>query len=266
MEELLDWLRSGSIRFGTDLVVAILILVFGLKLSKWLAEKVVSNPLFNRIEPNVRSFLSNTLLLVLRIGVIVATAYRLGVPGTAFVTLFGSVGVALGLAMQGSLSNLAGGLMLLLYRPFVVGDYIIVGESEGTVKQISAFYTTVVTVDNRTVLLPNGTLTNSTMVQCSAEKTRMIEIPCSVAYPSDAERVRAILLETALADGRVLREPKPLAPMTAMKDSAVTFTLRVWVKGADYLSAKWDLTESAKKALDEAGIEIPYPQMDVHLK
>jgi len=265
VEELMDWLRSGSLKFGTDLIIAIAILAVGLKLSRWVADKAVHNPLFEHFEPNTRSFISSTLLFVLRAAVIACAALRLGVPGTVFITLFGSLGVAVSLATQGTLSNVAGGLMILVNRPFVVGDYIVVGSYEGTVRQISAFYTTIVTADNRTVLLPNGTITNSTMINCSSQPVRMVEIPCSVGYRSDPARVRKVLLDVAENTEGVLTDPAPQAPMTEMGDSALKFTLRAWVRKEDFLAAKWALTEGVKRALDEAGLDIPYPQMDIHV-
>ena len=266
MTEFLKWLTSGSIKLGTDLFYALLILIVGLKVSRWIRDRIVESSFMKRIDPSVASFISNTLLFALRAGVVALAVVELGVPASMFVTVFGSVGVAVSLAMQGSLSNLAGGLMLLIYHPFKVGDYIRVEENEGTVSQISAFYTTIITLDKRSVLLPNGALTNSTLINCSTQSYRLLDIPCAVAYASNANDVRAVLLRVARMDALVLDEPAPIAPMTSLTDNSMIFTLRVAVRGSDYLAVKWGLTESVKLALDEAGITIPFPQLDVHIQ
>ena len=266
LEALLQMLQQGSVQLGLRLLYAIAILIVGMKLAKWLAGKISRSGIMGKIEPNLASFIQGTSLLALRAGVVFVAGYVLGVPGTAYVTLFGSIGVAIGLAMQGSLGNLAGGLMILLFHPFVVGDYISVGEYEGTVKQISAFYTAIATLDNRRILLPNGTLTNSVLVNNTAEQTRMLQIELSVGYDSDPERVRSTVLECVRNEPLALLEPEPVVPMTAHGNNALTFTLRVWVRRENLLRARWNLLESIKRAFDREGISIPYPQMDVHMK
>lgn len=259
-------LMDDLIQFGLHLLYAIIFVVIGLKIAKWLSKRIKRMKLLQRIDPNVASFVSNSSLLVLRIVVLVIAALIIGVPGSAFITLFGSAGVAIGLALQGSLSNLAGGLMLLFFRPFTVGDYIKTGSDEGTVKQISAFYTTILTIDNRRVILPNGELTNSRLINYSAEPTRMLDLAFSVSYDSDPEKVRRVLLACAAENPHVLCEPAPAAPMTAHGDSAITFNLRAWAAKENYGAARFGLIESVKVAFDREGISIPYPQMDIHMK
>ena len=156
--------------------------------------------------------------------------------------------------------------MLLFFHPFGIGDYIKAGEHEGTVKQISAFYTTILTVDSKRVILPNGALTNNTLINYSAEATRMLDLSFSVSYDSDPARVRAILLEQAMANPMVLPDPAPIAPMTRHGDSALVFNLRAWVATENYKPTEFALLESVKLAFDREGISIPYAQMDVHMK
>ena len=266
MDEFTTRMLSGLAQLGLHLLYATAIVVVGFRLIKLLSKRIQKLKLLKRIDPSVASFISTSFTLVLRIAVLVTEALVLGVPGSAFITLFGSAGVAIGLALQGSLSNLAGGLMLLFFHPFGIGDYIKAGEHEGTVKQISAFYTTILTVDSKRVILPNGALTNNTLINYSAEATRMLDLSFSVSYDSDPVRVRAILLEQAMANPMVLPDPAPIAPMTKHGDSALVFNLRAWVATENYKPTEFALLESVKLAFDREGISIPYAQMDVHMK
>ena len=266
MDEFTTRMLSGLAQLGLHLLYATAIVVVGFRLIKLLSKRIQKLKLLKRIDPSVASFISTSFTLVLRIAVLVTAALVLGVPGSAFITLFGSAGVAIGLALQGSLSNLAGGLMLLFFHPFGIGDYIKAGEHEGTVKQISAFYTTILTVDSKRVILPNGALTNNTLINYSAEATRMLDLSFSVSYDSDPARVRAILLEQAMANPMVLPDPAPIAPMTKHGDSALVFNLRAWVATENYKPTEFALLESVKLAFDREGISIPYAQMDVHMK
>lgn len=266
MNEIYARILADLIAFGVDLFWALIVLVIGLKLAKFLSKKIASSRLMKRIDPSIAGFLSNSSLLALRAVVIIAAALILGVPGSAFITVFGSAGVAIGLALQGSLSNLAGGLMLLFFRPFSVGDFIQTNGYDGTVKQISVFYTTIVTPDNKRIVLPNGTLTNSALVNVTAEPTRRLDVAFSVAYDSDAEQVRRILLDIAQSNALILQDPAPIAPMTQHGDNAIVFTLRVWVARENYFAVQCYLLESVKAAFDREGISIPYTQIDIHTK
>lgn len=259
-------LMEDLVQFGLHLLYAIVFVIIGLKVARWISTRIKRMKLMEKIDPSVASFVSTSSLLVLRALVLVVAALILGVPGSAFITLFGSAGVAIGLALQGSLSNLAGGLMLLFFRPFSIGDYIKTNDDEGTVQQISAFYTTILTIDNRRVILPNGELTNNRLINCSAEPTRMLDLTFSVASSSDPTLVRSILLTCAAEDPRVLTEPAPAAPMTAHADNAVTFSLRAWVARENYGAARFALIESVKLAFDREGVALPHSQMDVHMK
>jgi len=259
-------LLNDLLQFGLHLFYAILFVIAGLRIAKWLSGRIKRMKLMQRIDPNVASFIGTSSLLALRVLVLVIAALIVGIPGSAFLALFGSAGVAVGLALQGSLSNLAGGLMLLFFHPFSVGDYIKTQSDEGTVKQISAFYTTILTLDNRRVVLPNGELTNSRLINYSAEPTRMLDLAFSVGYECDPAHVRSVLLACVAENPHVLSEPAPAVLMTAFGDSAITFNLRAWVAKENYGTARFALMESVKNAFDREGISIPYPQMDVHMK
>lgn len=266
MPEIYRTLLRDLSEFGLHLLYAIAVVAVGFKLIGPLSRWFGRLKLMKRIDPSVSGFLLNAVTLVLRIAVLASAALILGVPGSAFVALFGSAGVALGLALQGSLSNLAGGLMLLFFRPFSVGDYIMAGDKEGTVKQITAFYTSIVTGDNKRIVLPNGTLTNGTIVNYSAEPTRMVDLAFTMSDGAEPGRVREILLGEAAANPMVLPDPAPAAPMTKLGGGTMGFNLRFWTARENAKPAEYALLESIKAAFDREGIQIPRTQMDVRMQ
>ena len=265
MNEIYTKFLGDLVQFGLHLLYALIIVIVGFRLAGFLSRRISASRLSKRLSPSVASYISTSSKLVLRVAVLVIAALVLGVPASALVTVIGSAGVAIGLALQGSLSNLAGGLMLLFFHPFGVGDYIKTGSDEGTVQQISAFYTTIVTLDNKRVVLPNGELTNNRLINFSAEPTRMLDLPFSVSYDSSPAHVRSVLLACAAENDLILTDPAPVAPMTAHGDSSLIFNLRVWVNRENYGAVRFAMLESVKLAFDREGIVIPYPQMDVHL-
>lgn len=256
MPEIYQTLLQDVTDFGLRLLYAIIIVAAGLQLVKLFSRWLMHSRIAKRIDPSVHSFLSTSLTLALRVAVFIAAALTLGVPGSAFITAFGSAGLAIGLALQGSLSNLAGGLMLLFFRPFSVGDYIKTATNEGTVTQISAFYTTIRTDDCKRIVLPNGSLTNAPLMNYSAEQLRLLDLPFSVAYDADPERVRNLLLAQAIANPHVLSDPAPSAPMTKLTATVAVFNLRVWVAQEHYKSVEADLLENTKRAIDAEGLHI----------
>ena len=266
MSEIYTSLIGDLIRFGSNFVYALIVLIVGFKLAKYLSRRIAKSRLVKRLDANVASYISTSSKLVLRVMAIIIAALVLGIPASAMIAVLGSAGVAIGLALQGSLSNLAGGLMILFFHPFGVGDYIQTAEHQGTVKQISAFYTTIITVDNKRIVLPNGELTNSRLINYSAEPTRMLDLAFSVSYESDPAHVRSVLLSCASENPHVLAEPAPVALMTVHGESSITFNLRAWVAKENYGAARFALIENVKIAFDREGISIPYPQMDIHMK
>ena len=252
--------------FGIDFIKALVVLIVGIKLANWVGHKLFATKWAKqRMDPGVRTFLQSFISVALKVVVVISAAMILGVPGTSLITMLASAGVAIGLAMQGSLSNLAGGLMILIFKPFKVGDYIGSESEEGTVRNIGVFYTTLRTLDNRRVMLPNGTLTNNVVINYTAEGTRRVDLEYTVAYETDLAKALTLLKKVGAADPRVLREPELTSGILSYDDSAVRLTLWVFVRPGDYWQACFDLNERVKKAFDENGITIPFPQMDVHL-
>ena len=180
------------------------------------------------------------------------------------IAVIGSCGLAVGLALQGSLSNIAGGFIILVLKPFSVGDFITSGDIAGTVEEISIFHTKVLTVDNRRIIVPNSTISNATLTNVSALKERRVDLTFTAAYENDIDTVERVLTEACLNHELVLKEPEPFARLSAHKDCALEYTVRAWCKAEDYWTVYFDLIKDVKKAFDKNGISIPYPQLDVH--
>lgn len=193
-------------------------------------------------------------------------AASFGVDAASIVALLGSAGVAIGLAVQGSLSNLAGGVLILVLKPFKVGDYIVESATgkEGTVTEIQIFYTKLLTGDNRTVVLPNGSLANNSLVNVTAQEARRMDIRVSVSYKADLRLAKSVLMQVLTEDTAVLKDRDMLVFVDELGSSAVELGVRCWFKREDFWAGKWRVTENCKLALDEAGVEIPYNQLDVH--
>lgn len=265
-EEIKTYLLQHATDFLFRGIFALLIIFVGWKLVKWLLKILDKGKLFSKLDSTVRSFLSSTVGIVLKVLLVVSAAIVLGIPESSFLTLLASGGVAVGLALQGSLSNFAGGLMLLIFKPFKEGDYIKTADNEGTVISVNVFYTVIRTFENQHITLPNGGLTNAAIVNYSAEETRRLDLRFGVAYGSDINKVREILSEIAEKSRFVLEDPSPAVILDSQSDSSLDFILRCWTKKEEYWDAKNTLTEEVTKKFFEEGVEIPFPQMDIHMR
>ena len=263
MEEL-STIRTFLETQGVNLLRGILVLVVGFFLVHWVIKLLGKNDKYVRIEPTLKGFLDNLIRIVMYVVVILTAANIMGIPMTSIVTLVASAGVAISLALQGALSNLIGGLMLLLLKPIAVNEYVKAGDIEGTVKRIGAFYTELATPDNRFISVPNSTLTNTAIINFSRLVVRRLDVVFRVSYQADIDQVKRVLMEVVSRNDAVEPDPAPAVILTECGDSALAFTIRLWTK--DYWGVNFFLLEEGKKALDRAGIPIPYPQMDVHLK
>lgn len=265
-EKLLQFLMEFATSWGIKLLAALVLLVVGLKLIKAFKKWLKNSPKLEKLDNSLRSFLASFSNILLYIILIITIASVLGIPATSFITLLASCGVAIGLALQGTLSNFAGGLMLLLFKPFKVGDYVEVSGESGTVLEISVVYTVILTVDNKRITVPNGTLTNAVIVNYSAEELRRVDMTFTTAYDCDIEKTKSIISSIIDKHPLTLKDPQPLVRLSEHGDSALTYTARAWCKNENYWDVKFDITEKVKKEFDKQGIEIPYPQMDVHVK
>ncbi|MBQ1501124.1 MAG: mechanosensitive ion channel family protein [Firmicutes bacterium] len=267
MDKILEYFSDLGVTAGMHIVYAVLILVVGIFLVKRLVKLVEKNKAFKKVEKGLQSFIISFLKILLYIMVFMSAAYVLGVPMTSFITILASAGLAIGMALQGALSNFAGGIMLLVFKPFKVGDKIEANNYLGFVTDITVFYTYLNTLDGRKVMLPNGTLSNNSIVNYSANKLRRIDLIFSVAYDSDIDKVKKIIMDTAIANENTVSEPKaPQVHLYKQNDSSLDFQLWIWCPEPKCVDTGYELNEQIKKAFDENGIEIPYPQMDVHVK
>lgn len=261
VDKILDFLTSAGIK----LVAAAVIVAVGFYLIKWMVRWMKKGRLLHHMDPSVQTFLVSFVNIALKIAVVITAAAYLGVPMTSMVALLSSAGLAIGLALQGGLSNLAGGLMILMFKPFTVGDYITFEDVTGTVTSVGMFYSAIRTDGGVRVVYPNSMLTGKQVTNYSAEPTRRAAFTFSVAYDSDLDLVKKTLLEAAAANDFSLNDPAPRAFMQSHGDSALIYTLQVWSRTEDYWPLTFSLNEEVKRALDAAGIEIPYPQVDVHM-
>lgn len=265
MEKLLDKLNDLWVDAGLKLIYVILILFIGSKLIKIILKLITKGRAFNKLDKSVSSFLLSFLKITLNILLFITIAGIIGIPSTSIITLLGSAGVAIGLAMQGGLSNIAGGLVILIFKPFKVGDFIDTHTDCGTVKDISIFYTTLVTPDNRTVSIPNGNLANSSSVNYSKQTDRRLDIDLDVSYDNKIDDVKKCINKVLDNEKRVNKEKEVFARVTDYKDSSVCYTIRVWVDKDEYWNTRFDLLENIKKEFDKQNITIPYNQLDVHI-
>ena len=265
MEKFLEKLVDGCIDISAKLLLAVVILAIGSKIIKIVENNLRKENKLKHLDASVKGFLISFISITSKIVLFIAILHILGVPTASIITVFGSCAVAIGLALQGGLSNIAGGLMILIFKPFKVGDYIEVSGKEGTVKSITMFYTTITTFDNKLIQLPNGSLSNSNITNYTANKKRSVDIDISVSYSSDIDKVKKVINELISKNELVLQEENNYVKLSKHDDSALVFAVRVWTKTENYWDLYFDLMESIKKTLDKNKIEIPFPQMDVHI-
>ena len=259
------FLGANLINAITRIVIALIFLFIATKIVKLIVRKSVASKGMMRLTKTVRTFLGHVISIILYILVAVVTIMILGFDLSAFSAVIASAGLAIGLALQGGLSNIAGGVMVVAFKPFEVGDYVETSGVGGTVTDIGIFYTTLTTPDNKKVVIPNGTVSNAVVTNFSAHDTRRIDFDFSIAYSADIDVAKKVLYACAKKDERILTDPEPQVMITAHNDSSITIKLRVWVKSADYWNVTFDTTEQVKRSFDQFGVEIPFPQLDVHL-
>ena len=264
IQKLTDWCMSklGSI------VVAVIFMVVCFKLVKLLLRILRKSFERSKLDPSVAGFFISAVKIVLNVLIVLTAASIVGFQITSFITILGTAGVTLGLALQGSLSNLAGGLLILILKPFRVGDYIVENNThcEGTVVSIDIFYTRLITFDNKSVVIPNGNISNTSLVNVTEHDMRRVDIPFSVAYDSDMEKVKRVTIETIKDVDGYLPDEQILFYIDEFADSGINMNVKFYATIEKFFDAKWDAMWKLKKAFDENDIEIPFNQMDVHMK
>ena len=264
LTQFLQQALTFCVEAGKTILVAVIIYIVG-RFVVGLINRVLSNALDRRnLDPSIKSFLKSFVNIMLTVLLLIAVVSALGVNTTSFAALLASFGVAAGMALSGNLSNFAGGLIILLLKPFRVGDYISAQGFEGTVSEILIFNTVMKTVDNKVIYLPNGALSSGTVTNFSREPQRRVDLTVSVEYGQDLERVKKVLADLFARDSRVLKEPAPFVALSAMSASSVDLTVRLWVDSANYWGVFFDTQEAIYAEFNKQGISFPFPQLTVH--
>ena len=262
--DLNELLQLYVIPWGTRIIFAIVIFFVGrivvAAVSRWVEKFMHAR----RMDEVLVKFLTAILHWVLLLFVIIAALSKLGIDTTSMVALLGAAGLAIGLSLQGSLANLAAGVLLIIFRPFTKGNFVEAGGAMGTVENISIFTTTLTTPDNKEIIVPNSAVLGNNITNFSARSTRRVDLVFGVSYGDDLRKAKQLLEEIIAADERVLSDPAPTIVVGELADSSVNFLVRPWVKSEDYWAVLWDTTEAVKLKFDDAGITIPFPQMEVH--
>ncbi|WP_439131982.1 mechanosensitive ion channel family protein [Polaribacter sp.] len=259
MEKYVETAKDVLILYAPKVIAALLLLIVGLYLVKVIvksSKKVMNN---RGVDITLQKFLGNLISWILKILLFITVISLLGIQTTSFAAIIASAGLAVGLALQGSLGNFAGGVLIMIFKPFKIGDFIQAQGESGTVKEIQIFTTKLNTPDNKEVIIPNGSLSNGNIVNFSTEDTRRLDITFGVGYDSNIKETKEVIFNIINAHPSILKEPAAAVNLSELADSSINFFTRVWVKKEDYWNVKFDLIEQTKEALDAAGIDIPYP-------
>lgn len=258
----LNWMLNT----GVKLVIAVVLMIVTFKLVNVFTKRLYKRLQKKQVDETIARVSTQVLRIGLKILILVCLVGYVGIETASISAVIASIGVGISLAVQGTLSNFAGGVIIIVMRPFKIGDYILSDEYEGTVEDIKLFYTHLVTPDNKAVMIPNGTLANNAIVNYSAKDTRRLDVKVPIAYDADLDRAKSVIGELCEQNELVMKEPAPYIVVSEMSDSAIVVMTRVWCNRADYWTLYFGLLDAVKRALDENGIEIPYNKLDVTLK
>ncbi len=266
LENFSTWISNLAMTYGITLITAIITLIVGL----WIIGIITRS--FSRLmekrewDQSLRGFLKSLVGMLLKVMLIISVIGMMGVEMTSFIAILGAAGLAVGMALSGTLQNFAGGVMILIFKPFKVGDYINAQGHAGTVADIQIFNTILKTPDNVTIIIPNGGLSTGSMVNYSTEATRRVDFSFGIAYGDDYDKAKKLISELIEKDERIKKDPEPFIALGELADSSVNITVRVWVKASDYWAVHFDTQEKVYKEFPKAGLSIPFPQMDVHIQ
>ncbi len=265
MEEILNKISEFIALYGLDVIAAIVIFVVGKWLARIIAGIMEKLMIKSKVDATLAHFIRNLTYVGLVVFVIIAAINKLGVETTSMVAVIGAAGLAVGLALQGSLANFAAGVLLILFKPFKVGDFIEAGGTMGTVKEIQIFTTILDHFDNRRIVIPNAKVTSDLITNFTAIEKRRVDLVFGISYTDDMKAAKDALMKVVTSDSRVLKDPAPVVAVSELADSSVNLVCRPYVKPTDYWAVYFDVTEKGKLALEKAGCTIPFPQSDVHI-
>lgn len=257
-------MELGSL-YGLKIIAAIVILIVG-RWAAGLIKRMIGKTMISKgVDITLQKFVTSLIYFGLLAFVVIAALGQLGIQTASLIAILGAAGLAVGLALQGSLSNFAAGVLMLVFRPFKVGDIIEAAGVTGSVEEIQIFTTQLKTPDNKTVIIPNSKVTGDNIVNWTTKGTRRVDMVMGIGYDDDIDKARSIMAEILSQDERILKEPEPTIAVSELADSSVNFVVRPWVKVEDYWGVHFNVTEKVKKRFDQEGISIPYPQQDVHM-
>ncbi len=265
VNKLIEFLQTDGLSFAINLALAFVIFFLGRFVIRLVVRAISKAMQKNAVEKTLETFICNLVSMALTVVVVIAAIGQVGIQTTSFIAIFGAAGLAVGLALQGSLSNFASGVLIVLFRPYKVGDFVEAAGISGSVDQVQILTTILKTGDNKQVIVPNSQIMDSIITNYSAHDTRRVDMLIGVSYDDDLDKVRKTLEEIIAADDRILNDPAPKIAVAELADSSVNFVVRPWCTTADYWAVMWDLTETIKKRFDQEGISFPFPQRDVHL-
>ncbi|NNJ70674.1 MAG: mechanosensitive ion channel [Kiritimatiellales bacterium] len=262
---LLEKVQSMGVEYGVKILGALIILIVGFWLVKMIRRGIVKLMTSREVDPTLISFMASLISVAMKIFVIVAALEKLNIKTTSFIAILGAAGLAIGLALQGSLANFAAGVLMIIFKPFKVGDFIEAGGAMGGVIEIGIFTTILKSPDNKKVIVPNAQVTGGNITNFNANGTRRIEIIAGIGYGDDINKAKSVINNIITADERILKDPEPTVAVIELADSSVNIVVRPWVNAADYWGVYFDTMEAIKKKFDENDVSIPFPQRDVHL-
>ena len=265
MDEIIKTVITYAVDFGYRLAGAIVALIIGLWIIKLLTKGLSALMKARELDQSLQPFLRSLLNITLKALLVVSVLSMLGIEMTSFIAILGAAGLAVGMALSGTLQNFAGGVMILVFKPFQVGDVITTQGHTGSVFEIQIFNTILKTPDNKHIIIPNGGLSTGSLVNFSKEKTRRVDWTFGIGYGDDIDKARAVLLKIIEEDSRINNDPEPFVAVSELSDSSVNFTVRVWVDATNYGGVLFDMNEKVYKVFNKEGINIPFPQMDVHI-
>lgn len=265
MDTILTRIWEVLTMYGLKILSAILVLVIGQWVAKLLRSAIEKMMTKNKVDPTLVSFVKNLIYVALLTFIVLAALGQLGIQTTSFIAVLGAAGLAVGLALQGSLANFAAGVLMIIFRPFNVGDFIEGAGVAGTVEEIQIFTTQLKTPDNKVIIVPNAKLTADNITNYSTKDTRRVDLVAGIGYEDDIDKAKAIIVDLLTEDERVLKDPPPTIAVIELADSSVNIAVRPWVKSIDYWNVYFEVTEQIKKRFDAEGISIPFPQRDIHL-
>jgi small conductance mechanosensitive channel len=265
LERLVDQVRNLTVKFGMNIVAALVILVIGIWAAR-IIRKYIGKALQKRnIDKTLITFLLNLLYFLLLTVVVLASLGQLGIETTSFIAILGAAGLAVGLALQGSLANFASGVLLIIFRPFEVEDFVKIADEEGFVEKIHIFTTQIKTFDNRTIIIPNSTVTSGKIINYTSKDIRRVDLSIGISYGDNIKTAINAIMALCSSHPKVLQDPAPYVGVVEYGDSSINLTVRPWCKTGDYWDVFFEINKQMKSALDEKGITIPFPQRDVHL-